>query len=95
MLGLQEEAVFCFYGLGEGFKYGVHGDYMVSDANILGVKKWPVRVVKSMNKRARSNVQVNEFETKVGIPQDSVLSQLLLQALSRDFRTSVHGSCFM
>ena len=62
----------------------------------LGVEEWAVTAVQSMYANARSRVQVNgeyseEFPVKVGVHQGSVLSPLLfilvLEALSRDFRT--------
>ena len=64
----------------------------------LGVEEWAVRAVQSMYANARSRVRVNgqlsdEFEVKVGVHQGSVLSPLLfilvLEALSREFRTGV------
>ena len=64
----------------------------------LGVEEWAVRVVQSMYSNARSRVRVNgqyseEFDVKVGVHQGSVLSPLLfilvLEALSREFRTGV------
>ena len=64
----------------------------------LGVEEWAVRAIQSMYSNARSRVRVNgqyseEFEVKVGVHQGSVLSPLLfilvLEALSREFRTGV------
>ena len=64
----------------------------------LGVEEWAVRAVQSMYANAKSRVRVNgqlseEFEVKVGVHQGSVLSPLLfilvLEALSREFRTGV------
>ena len=64
----------------------------------LGVEEWAVRAVQSMYANAKSRVRVNgqlseEFEVKVGVYQGSVLSPLLfilvLEALSREFRTGV------
>ena len=64
----------------------------------LGVEEWVVRAVQSMYINARSCVRVNgqlseEFEVNVGVHQRSVLSPLLfilvLEALSREFRTGV------
>ena len=64
----------------------------------LGVEEWAVRAIQCMYTNARSRVRVNgqyseEFEVKVGVHQGSVLSPLLfilvLEALSRDFRTGV------
>ena len=60
--------------------------------------EWAVRAKQSMYSNARSRVRVNgqyseEFEVKVGVHQGSVLSPLLfilvLEALSREFRTGV------
>ena len=57
-----------------------------------------VRLVQGMYYNARSRVRVGEgyneeFEVKVGVPQGSVLSPLLLiiviEALSREFRCGV------
>ena len=64
----------------------------------LGVEEWAVRAVQSLYANAKSRVRVNgqlseEFEVKVGVHQGSVLSPLLfilvLEALSREFRTGV------
>ena len=64
----------------------------------LGVEEWAVQAVQSMYSNARSRVRVNgqyseEFDVKVGVHQGSVLSPLLfilvLEALSREFRTGV------
>ena len=64
----------------------------------LGVEEWAVRVIQAMYANARSHVRVNnqyseEFEVGVGVHQGSVLSPLLftlvLEALSREFRTGV------
>ena len=64
----------------------------------MGVEEWAVRAVQSMYANAKSRVRVNgqlsdEFEVKVGVHQGSVLSPLLfilvLEALSREFRTGV------
>ena len=64
----------------------------------LGVEEWAVRVVQAMYSNARSRVRVNgqyseEFDVSVGVHQGSVLSPLLfiivLEALSREFRTGV------
>ena len=64
----------------------------------LGVEEWAVRAVQSMYANARSRVRVNgqlseEFDVQVGVHQGSVLSPLLfimvLEALSREFRTGV------
>ena len=64
----------------------------------LGVEEWAVRVIQGMYSNARSRVRVNgqlsdEFEVQVGVHQGSVLSPLLfilvLEALSREFRTGV------
>ena len=66
----------------------------------LGVEEWIVRVVQGMYANARSRVRVGEgfskeleFEVKVGVHQGYVLSPLLfiivLEALSREFRTGV------
>ena len=60
--------------------------------------EWIVRLVQRMYANARSRVRVGEgyseeFEVKVGVHQGSVLSSLLfiivLEALSREFRTGV------
>ena len=68
----------------------------------LGVEEWIVRLVQAMYNNARSRVRVGseyneEFEVGVGVHQGSVLSPLLfiivLEALSRDFRLAVTGSC--
>ena len=64
----------------------------------LGVEEWAVRVIQGMYSNARSRVRVNgqyseEFSVEVGVHQGSVLSPLLfilvLEALSREFRTGV------
>lgn len=64
----------------------------------LGVEEWAIRVIQSMYANARSRVRVNgqyseEFGVSVGVHQGSVLSPLLfilvLEALSRDFRTGL------
>ena len=64
----------------------------------LGVDEWAVRVIQAMYANARSRVRVNgqyskEFGVGVGVHQGSVLSPLLfnvvLEALSREFRTGV------
>ena len=64
----------------------------------LGVEEWAVRVIQGMYSNARSRVRVNgqlsdEFKVQVGVHQGSVLSPLLfilvLEALSREFRTGV------
>ena len=64
----------------------------------LGVDEWAVRVIQGMYSNARSRVRVNgqyseEFGVGVGVHQGSVLSPLLfilvLEALSREFRTGV------
>lgn len=64
----------------------------------LHVEEWAVRVIQGMYTNARSRVQVNgqlseEFGVGVGVHQGSVLSPLLfilvLEALSREFRTGV------
>ena len=64
----------------------------------LGVEEWAVRVIQGMYSNARSRVRVNgqyseEFGVGVGVHQGSVLSPLLfilvLEALSREFRSSV------
>ena len=64
----------------------------------LGVEEWIVRLVQGMYANAGSRVRVGEgfskeFEVKVGVHQDSVLSPLLfiivLEALSREFRAGV------
>ena len=64
----------------------------------VGVEEWAVRVVQGMYANARSRVRVNgqlseEFGVGVGVHQGSVLSPLLfilvLEALSREFRTGV------
>ena len=63
----------------------------------LGIDEWLVRLVQSMYKDVRSRVRVGdgyseEFGVGVGVHQGSVLSPLLfiivLEALSREFRTS-------
>ena len=62
----------------------------------VGVEEWAVRVVQGMYANARSQVRVNgqyseEFEVRVGVHQGSVISSLLfilvLEAISREFRT--------
>ena len=64
----------------------------------LGVEEWAVRVIQGMYTDVRSRVRVNgqyseEFGVGVGVHQGSVLSPLLfvlvLEALSREFRTGV------
>ena len=62
---------------------------------VVGIPEWLVKVVQAMYVGARSRTRVNlsfseEFEVKVGVHQESVLSPLLfiivLEALSREFR---------
>ena len=62
----------------------------------VGVEEWVVRVIQAMYMNARSRVRVNgsyseSLNVNVGVHQGSVLSPLLfvivLEALSRDFRT--------
>ena len=64
----------------------------------LGVEEWAIRVIQGMYTDVRSRVRVNgqyseEFGVGVGVHQGSVLSPLLfilvLEALSREFRTGV------
>ena len=64
----------------------------------LGVEEWAVRVIQGLNTDVKSRVRVNgqyskEFGVGVGVHQGSVLSPLLfilvLEALSRQFRTGV------
>ena len=64
----------------------------------LGVEEWAVRIIQAMYTNVRSRVRVNgkyseEFGVEVGVHQGSVLSPLLfiivLEALSREFRTGV------
>ena len=64
----------------------------------LGVEEWAVNVIQGMYFNARSRVRVNgqysdEFGVGVGVHQGSVLSPLLfilvLEALSREFRTGI------
>ena len=64
----------------------------------LGVEEWAVRVIQGMYTDVKSRVRVNgqysmEFWAGVGVHQGSVLSPLLfilvLEALSRQFRTGV------
>ena len=64
----------------------------------LGVEEWAIRVIQGMYSNARSRVRVNsqyseQFDVGVGVHQGSVLSPLLfilvLEALSREFRTGV------
>ena len=64
----------------------------------VGVEEWAVRVIQGMYANARSRVRVNgqcseDFGVQVGVHQGSVLSPLLfilvLEALSREFRTGV------
>ena len=64
----------------------------------VGVDEWAVRVIQGMYTNVRSRVRVNgqyseEFGVGVGVHQGSVLSPLLfilvLEALSRQFRTGV------
>ena len=64
----------------------------------LGVEEWAVRVIQGMYTDVKSRVRVNgqyskEFGVGVGVHQGSVLSPLLfilvLEALSRQFRTGV------
>ena len=64
----------------------------------VGVEEWAVKVVQGMYDNVRSRVRVNgqlseEFGVGVGVHQGSVLSPLLfilvLEALSREFRTGV------
>ena len=66
----------------------------------LGVEEWIVRLAQGMYANARSRVRIGEgyseeFEVKVGVHQGSVLSSLLfiivLEALSREFRSGVPG----
>ena len=63
----------------------------------LGIEEWIISLVQAMYVNARSQVRVNgsfsdPFDVKVGVHQGSVLSPLLfiivLEALSREFRTS-------
>ena len=62
----------------------------------LGIDKWLVHLVQSMNKDVGSRVRVDdgyseEIGVRVGVPQYSVLCPFLfiivLEALSREFRT--------
>ena len=64
---------------------------------LVGVPEWIVVIVQAMCHGAKSKARVNdsysdEFEVKIGVYQGSVLSPLLfiivLEALSREFRTS-------
>ena len=64
----------------------------------VGVEEWAIRVIQGLYNNARSRVRVNgqyseEFGVGVGVHQGSVLSPLLfilvLEALSREFRTGV------
>ena len=64
----------------------------------LGVEEWAIRVVQGMCKDAKSRVRINgkyseDFNVNVGVHQGSALSPLLfiiiLEALSREFRTGV------
>ena len=63
----------------------------------VGILEWIVRVIQVMYQNVRSQVRVNNlvsdvFDVQVGVHQGSVLSPLLfiivLEALSREFRTS-------
>ena len=63
----------------------------------VGIPEWIARVIQVMYQNARSQVRVNNlfsdvFDVQVGVHQGSVLSPLLfiivLEALSREFRTS-------
>ena len=65
--------------------------------HVAGVPEWIVVIVQAMYDCAKSKVRVNgsysdEFEVKVGVQQGLVLNSLLfikvLEALSREFRTS-------
>ena len=62
------------------------------------MEEWAVHVIQGMYSNAKSWVRVNgqisdEFEVQVGVHQGSVISPLLfilvLEALSREFRTGV------
>ena len=64
----------------------------------LGVEEWLIRVVQAMYNNSKSRVRVNGqlsdvFNVNVGVHQGSVLSPLLfilvMEALSREFRTGV------
>ena len=70
----------------------------------VGLEEWIIRVVKAMYENAKSTVNINgtigdPFPVKVGVHQGSVLSPLLfiivLEALSREFRTGLPGSYYM
>ena len=82
----------------------VHQDFIWLAMPKLGTDEWLVHLVKSMCKDVRSRVRVGDgycqqFCVLVGFYQGPVLSQFLfiivLEALSRQFRTLVHGSCSM
>ena len=68
----------------------VHQDFIWLAMPTLGTEEWLVHLVQSMYKDVRN---------RVGFHQGSVLSPFLfiivLKALSRQFRTFVHGSCSM
>ena len=70
----------------------------------VGVDEWIVRVIQSMHDGSTSKICVNELcsdniSFKVGVHQGSLLSPLLfgivLEALSKEFRTGCLGSFFM
>ena len=71
---------------------------------VVGVDEWIVKVIQAMYDEVTTAVRLRdgdskEFGVKVRVHQGSVLSPLLftivLEALSKEFRCGLHGSCCM
>ena len=101
---LQEKYIAANKPLYFAFVYLEKAFYRVPRKNLwcalrsLGVEEWAVHVIQGMYTDVKSRVRVNcqyskEFGVGVGVHQGSVLSPLLfilvLEALSRQFRTGV------